>query len=118
MGTSLNTSVSPLIPFSGRVINDIEEQQRKALSYSIEGTIREMNTSPISDSEEQEKEVIMPNTNLQATKSQADTQEETLQLESLETEDTHVKQVCIADDQNPGPVVGQNTNKLYYCHPS
>ena len=26
MGTSLNTSVTPLIPFSRRVINDIEEQ--------------------------------------------------------------------------------------------
>ena len=31
LGTSLNTAVSPPIPFSRRVINDIEEQQRKAL---------------------------------------------------------------------------------------
>ena len=103
MGTSLNTSVSPLIPFSRRVINSIEEHQRKALADSVEGTARGTNTSPFPDLEEQEEEVITPNTNLQATTPQADTQEEMLQLESLETEDTRVKQIhTAAEGQNTG----------------
>ena len=35
LGTSVNTAVSPSIPFSRRVINDIEEQQRKALEDTV-----------------------------------------------------------------------------------
>ena len=50
--TSLNTSVSPPIPFSRRVINDIKEQERKALKDMVEGTVRWTNTSPTSDLEE------------------------------------------------------------------
>ena len=91
--TSLNTAVSPPIPFSRRVIIDIEEQQRKALKETVEGTIRSTNTSPISDLEEQEEEVIIPSLNPQAITTQVDTQEETLQPESLETEDTGIKKV-------------------------
>ena len=78
VGTSVNTVVSPPIPFSRRVINDIEEQQRKALEDTMEGNIRLTNTSPISDVEEQEEEVIIPSINPQAGITQADTQEETL----------------------------------------
>ena len=44
LGTSVNTAVSPPIPFSRRVINDIEEQQRKALEDTVEGNIRLTNT--------------------------------------------------------------------------
>ena len=33
MGTSINTVVFPSIPFARKVINDIEEQQRKTLKY-------------------------------------------------------------------------------------
>ena len=55
MGTSINTSISPSIPFSRRVINDIEEHKRRVLNDSVEGT----NTSPIPDPEEQEEEVII-----------------------------------------------------------
>ena len=91
LGTSLNTAVSPSIPFSRKVINDIEEQQRKALEDTVESTIRLTNTSPTSDLEEQDEEVIIPSIKPQAGITQADTQEETLQLESLETEDTGVK---------------------------
>ena len=40
LGTSVKMAVSPPIPFSRRVINDIEEQQRKALKDTVEGTIR------------------------------------------------------------------------------
>ena len=76
LGTSLNTVVSPPIPFSRRVINDIEEQQRKALKDTVEGTIRSTNTSPTSDVEEQEEEVIIPSINPQMGIMQANTQEE------------------------------------------
>ena len=65
LGTSLNTDVSPPIPFSRRVTNDIEEQQRKALKDTVEGSIRSTSTSPISEAEEQEEEVIITNTNPQ-----------------------------------------------------
>ena len=93
MGTSINTSVSPSIPFSRRVINDIEEHQRRALNDTVEGTNRGTNTFPVPAPEEQEEEVITPNTGLQAGIIPAETQEETLQPESLETQDTGIKQV-------------------------
>ena len=63
LGTSVNTAVSPPIPFSRRVINDIEEQQRKALKYTVEGTIRSINTLPTSEVEEQEEEAIFLSVN-------------------------------------------------------
>ena len=91
--TSVNTVVSPPIPFSRRVINDIEEQQRKALEDTVEGIIRSTNTSPTSEVEEQEEEVIIPSVNPHTGTNQADTQKETLQLESSEIEDTGLKQV-------------------------
>ena len=80
LGTGVNTAVSPPIPFSRRVINDIEEKQRKALK----DTIRLTNTSLISEVEEQAEEAIVPGVTSQARTIQADTQEETLQLESSE----------------------------------
>ena len=82
LGTSLNTAASPPIPFSRRVINDIEEQQKKTLKDTVEGTIRSTNTSPSFDLEEQDEEVIIPSINPQAGITQAHTQEKTLQLES------------------------------------
>ena len=75
---SLNTAVSPPIPFSRRAINDIEEQQRKSLKDTVEGTIRLINTSPTSYLEEQDEEVIIRSIKPQAGITQADTQEETL----------------------------------------
>ena len=77
MGTTIKTSVSPSIPFSRRVINDIEECQRRALDDSVEGTIRGTNTSPVpgpEEQEEQEEKVITPNTGLQARIIPAETQ--------------------------------------------
>ena len=112
LGMSSNTSVSPPIPFSRRDINDIEEQERKALKDTVEGTVRWTNTSPISDPEEQDEEVIGPNIKLQAGITQADTQEETLQLECLETEDTGIKQVYTPGHQNAGPTQVQNTGDI------
>ena len=112
LGTSLNTAVSPPIPFSRRVINNIEEQQRKALKDTVEGTIRSTNTSPTSDLDEQDEEVIIQSIKPQAGITQADTQEETLQLESLETEDTGIKKVHTPKDQNAGPIQAQNTGDI------
>ena len=111
-GTSLNTSVSPPIPFSRRVTNDIEEQERKALKDTVEGTVKWTNTSPTSDLEEQDEEVTGPNIKLQARITQADTQGETLQPESLEKEDTSIKQVYTLGHQNAGPTQAQNTGDI------
>ena len=112
MGTSINTSIYPSIPFSRRVINDIEEHQRRALDDSVEGTNRGTNTSPVPDPEEQAKEVIPPNTGLQARIIPAETQEETLQPESLETQDTGVKQVHTIQDQDSKPLQAQNIGEI------
>ena len=108
LGTSVNTAVSPPILFSRRVINDIEEQQRKALEDTVEGTIRSTNTSPTPEVEEQEEEVITPSVYPQAGTTQSDTQEETLQLESSEIEDTSVKKVDTQEDQITEPTEVQN----------
>ena len=109
LGTSVNTAVSPPIPFSRRVINDIEEKQRKALEDTVEGTIRSTNTSPTSEVEEQTEEATVSGVTSQAGTTQADTQEETLQLESSEIEDTGDKKVDTQEDQNIGPTEVQNT---------
>ena len=107
--TNVNMAVSPQIPFYRRVINDIEEQQIKALKDTMEGTIRLTNTSPTSEVEDQEEEAIIPGANPQGGTTQADTQEETLQPESSEIEDTGIKQVDTQEDQNTGPTEVQNT---------
>ena len=93
MGTSINTSISPSILFSRRVINDIEEHQRRVLDNYVEGAIRGTNTSPVPNPGKQEEEIMIPKTEPQAGITPAETQEETLQLESLEIEDTSIKQV-------------------------
>ena len=112
MGALINTSISPSIPFSRRVINDIEECQRRALNDSVEGTTRGTNTSPVPGPEEQEEEVITPNTGLQAGIIPVETQEETLQPESLETQDTGVKQVHTIQDQDSKPLQYQNIGEI------
>ena len=76
-GTSINTSISPSIPFSRRVINDIEEHQRRVLEDSVEGTNRGTNISPFPNPGEQEEEVMIPNTGPQARITPTETQEET-----------------------------------------
>ena len=109
MGTSVNTVVSPSIPFTRKVINDIEEQQRKTLKDTVEGNSRSTNTTTIPEEEGKEEEVITPSSNLQAGTTQADTQEETLQPESLKIEDTNTKQVHTPKNQNTGLTEAQNT---------
>ena len=100
MGTLTNTSISPSIPFFRRVINDTEEHQRRVLNKYIDSITRGTYTSPLPDSLEQEQKVVTPIVNLQVRTPQLDMQEETLQLESLELEDTGIKQAHIANDKN------------------
>ena len=78
MGTSINTAISPLIPLSGRIINDMEEHQRRVLESYVEGTNRGTNTSPVQTLDEQEEEVTTMTTGQKARITQAETQEETL----------------------------------------
>ena len=109
MRTSVNTVVSPTIPFTRKVINDIEKQQRKTLEDTAEGNIRLTNTSPIPEEEEKEEEVITPSFNPKAGITQANTQEETLQPESSKIEDTGLKQVHMPEDKNIGLTEAENT---------
>ena len=104
MGTSINTAISPSIPFSRRVINDTKEHQRRVLDSYVEGTQRGTNISPVQTSNKQEDEVTASNTGKKAVIIPAETREETLQQESLETEDTSTQQV------NPMP--GQDSESL------
>ena len=57
MGTSPNTAISPSIPLSRRVINDIEEHQRQVLDSYVEGMDRGMNTSLVQSLDEQQDEI-------------------------------------------------------------
>ena len=98
METSINTAISSPIPLSRRFINDIEEHQRRVLDSYVEGTNRGTNTSPVQTSDEQEEEITTTKTGQKARITPAEMQEETLQPESLETEDTGMKQV----DPTPG----------------
>ena len=89
MGSSLNTSISPSIPLSRRVI---EEHQRQVLDSYVEGMERGMNTSPIQSLDEQQDEIQTTSKGQKPVVTQAELQEETLQPESPETEDTSMKQ--------------------------
>ena len=92
MGTSLNTAILPSIPLSGRVINHIEEHQRRVLNNYVEGMNRGMNTSPVQSLDEQQEETTTTSKGQKPVVTQADLQEETLQPEPSETEDTSMKQ--------------------------
>ena len=61
---------------------------------------------------EQEEEAITPNTGSQAGIIPAESQEETLQPESLETQDTGIKQVHTIQDQHSKPLEAQNTGEI------
>ena len=111
MVTSINTAIFPSIPLSRRVINDIEEHQRRVLESYVEGTNRGTNTSPVQTLDEQEEEVTTTNTGQKARITQAEMQEETLQLESLEIEDTGIKQADLMQGQDLEPVQAQNVEE-------
>ena len=108
MGTSINTAISPPIPLSRRVISDIEEHQRRVLNSYVEGTNRGTNTSPVQTSDEQEEEITTTKTGQKAGITPAEMEEETLQLESLEIEDTRMKQVDPTPGQGSESLQAQN----------
>ena len=90
MGSSSNTALSPSIPLTRRVINKIEEHQRTVLDSYAECMDREMNTSPVLSSEEQQVEIMTTSTGPQPVDTHIELQDNTLQLESPEMEDTAV----------------------------
>ena len=110
MNSSLNIAVSPSITLSRRVINYIKEFQRKSLDRTVEGTIKSTNTSLISELDDDE--IIIPSQNPQGGIAQADTQDDTLQLESFQTEDTGSKNVDTKEDQTIKPYRVQNTVEI------
>ena len=99
IGASLNTAISSSIPPSRRVINDIEEHQRRVLDSYVEGMNRGTNTSPVQSLDEQKEETMTTSKGQKPVVTQADLQEETLQLESPETEETGMKQADPTDVQ-------------------
>ena len=99
MGTSINTAISPSLPLSRRVINDIEEHKRKVFNSYVEGMDRGMNTSPVQSLDEQQDKTRTTSKGQKPVVTQADLQEQTLQLESPETEDTGMKQADPTDEQ-------------------
>ena len=92
MGSSPNTALSPFIPLTRRVINEIEEHQRTVLNSYAEGMDRETNTSPVGT-----RNTL---TGPQPVDANAEVQDNMLQLESPEKEDTSIKQVDPVDVQN------------------
>ena len=72
---------------------------------------RGTNTSPVQTLDEQEKEITTMTTGQKAAITQAEIQEETLPLESLQTEDISVKQADPKPGQDPTTVQAQNMEK-------
>ena len=99
VGTSINTAISPSLPLSRRVINDIEEHKRKVFNSYVEGMDRGTNTSPVQSLDEQQDKTRTTSKGQKPVVTQADLQEQTLQLESPETEDTSMKQADPTDEQ-------------------
>ena len=101
----------PPIPLSRRVINDIEEHQRRVLDSYVDGMNRGTITSPVQSSDKKEQEITTTAKGQKAGITQAETQEETLQLESLEAEDTGMKQADPTQGQEPTSAQAQNVEK-------
>ena len=73
LGTGSDLAIVPPIPFSGSVINDTDEQQRKALKDTVEGIVRLTNTSPIPEALEEADDIPAPGVTPQQRATQADT---------------------------------------------
>ena len=100
MGSSPNTALSPSIPLTRRVINEIKEHQRAVLNSYAEGIDREMNTSPVLSSDEQQVEINNTLTGPQPVDTHAEVQDNMLQPESPEMEDTGIQQINPTNIQN------------------
>ena len=84
MGSSQNTALSPSIPLTRRVINEIDEHQRTVLDSYTEGMDRETYTSPVLSSDEQQVKTKNTLTGPQSVDANAEVQDSTLQPESPE----------------------------------
>ena len=110
MGSSPNTALSPSIPLTRRVINNIEEHQRTVLDSYVGGMDRGMNTSPVLSLDEQQVEIKTASTGQQPVDTQAELQDNTFQPESPEIEDTGMEQADPTDvqtqdiEENAAPV--------------
>ena len=88
MGTLINTSVSPEIPFSHRVSKVIENCQRMPFFEPVEGAHRGTNTSPIlGPTKQQDAKTSLTKTLLNEETSEQ-MPEHSLQPESVEITDT------------------------------
>ena len=108
MGSSPNTAILPSIPLSRRVISDTEEHLRQVLDNYAEGKDKGTNTSPVQSSDEQQDETKTTSKGQKPVVTQAEWQEETLQLESPETEDTSIKQA------DPTNIQAQDIEEMRY----
>ena len=100
MGSSPNTALSPSISLTRRVIDEIEEHQRTVLDSYAEGIDREMNTSPVLSSDEQQVDIKNTLPGPQPVDTHAEVQDNTLQLKSPGMEDTSIQQVDPTNIQN------------------
>ena len=100
MGSSPNTALSPSIPLTRRVINEIEEHQRTVLGSYAEGMDRETNTSIVLSLDEQQVKIKNTSTGPQPVDTHTVVQDNMLQPESQEMEDTSVQQVDPTNEQN------------------
>ena len=84
MESSPNTALSPSIPLTRRVINEIEKHQRTVLASYTEGMDRETNMSPVLSLDKQQVETKNTLTGPQPEDANAEVQDNMLQLESPE----------------------------------
>ena len=115
-GNGIITSHIVLYTSSRRVISDIEEHQRQVLDSYVEGMDRGMNTLPVQSSDDQQDETKTTSKGQKPVATQAEQQEETLQLESPETENTSVKQadptdIQVQDIKDSDVPVAEDTNE-------
>ena len=82
MVSSPNTALSPSISLARRVSNDIEEHQRTVLDSYVDSMDRGTNTSPVLSLDEQQVEMKTTSTGQRPVVTQAELQDNTLQLES------------------------------------
>ena len=91
MGSSPNTTLSPSVPLTRRVINKIEEHQRTVLDSYAEGIDTGTNISPVLSLDEQQVEIKTTSMGQQRVDTHANLRDNTLQPESPEMEDTGIE---------------------------
>ena len=116
MGSSPNTALSPSIPLTRRVINEIGEHQRTVLDSYAEGMDRETNTSPVLFSDKQQVKIKNTLIGLQPVDTHTHrSTDNTLQLESPEMEDTGIQQVDATNVQNQDVEENAESEEIDVC---